>query len=54
MIFFENIKFHFCSNFNENDLENQKRNLNPREILILENLRFEPGEKTPVLNFPKK
>ena len=32
MNFFENIKFHFCSNFNEKDLENKKRNLNPREI----------------------
>ena len=54
MIFFENIKFHFCSNFNEKDLENKKRNLNPREILILENLRFEPGEKNSCVKFSKK
>ena len=50
MIFFENIKFHFCSNFNENDLENKKFKL---ENLILENLRFEPGKRLCV-KFSKK
>tara|TARA_B100000900_G_scaffold397138_1_gene397176 strand:- start:200 stop:1411 length:1212 start_codon:yes stop_codon:yes gene_type:complete len=54
MEFFNNIKFHFCSNFNEKDLENKKRNLNPREILILENLRFDPGEKNLNIKFSRK
>ncbi|MBH75871.1 MAG: phosphoglycerate kinase [Flavobacteriales bacterium] len=52
--FFENIKFHFCSNFIEKDLENKKRNLKSREILILENLRFEPGEKNSCIKFSRK
>jgi len=54
MTFFENIKFNFCSNFIEKNLENKKRDLKPREILILENLRFEPGEKNSCIKFSRK
>ena len=54
MIFFKNKKIHFCSSFDEKDLKSKKSNLTLGEILVLENLRFDSGEKNQNIKFSKK
>ncbi len=51
--FFKQKTIRFCNSFDQNELENEKEKLRLGEILILENLRFNPGEQLSSLSFAK-
>jgi len=52
--FFKQKTIRFCNSFAQHELENEKEKLRLGEILILENLRFDPGEQLSSLSFAKK